>query len=342
MAAASRRPLFLALLGALALGGVLLGLGWGAVTITPLQVSGILLDHLGIPSGVDYSSQQDAVLWSIRLPRVLLGLLSGAGLALAGVALQAVLRNPLADPALLGITGGAVLGVVALIALMGLVARWLHPAAGAVGALLVTLWLQRLARGTGRNETATLLLAGVALQILLAALVTVVVAFARRPGLPDATFWTLGGLSGARWQDVAVLTPTVAIALLYLQRHASRLDLFLLGEREARHLGVDTAAARSRVMLLVSLVVGAVVAYCGSVAFVGLVVPHLLRTLLGPAHRILVGASAVGGAAFVLLADAVARNAIAPMELPLGVLATLVGGPLFFYLIDRGRRAGAW
>lgn len=327
----------------LTLAGLLVSLGWGAVAIEPQQVVAILLHHLGLEPATAFTSQQDAVLWSIRLPRALFALLAGAGLALSGVALQAVLRNPLADPALLGITGGATLGVVTLVAGAGLVARWLHPLAGMVGALAVGLWLHRVARASGgRSDTVTLILAGVALQILLAAVVTIVIAVARRPGLPDATFWTLGTLSGARWQDVCVAAPGVAAVLLLLVRLAPRLDLLLLGDAEARHLGVNTNATGLQVMALVALLTGVVVAYCGSVAFVGLVVPHLLRTLLGPGHRTLVTASALGGAALLTWADAVARNAISPLELPLGVLVTLVGGPLFFYLVGRSRRAGAW
>lgn len=338
------RPLVFGGLGLLTLVGLMVGLGWGAVAIEPSQVIAIVLHHLGVdPAGAAaYTSQQDAVLWSIRLPRVLFALLAGTGLALSGLALQAVLRNPLADPALLGMTGGATLGVVTLIASVGLVARWLHPVAGVVGALLVGLWLHRISRRGGSSDTVTLILAGVALQILLAAVVTIVISMARRPGLPDANFWTLGGLSGARWQDVWIAAPVVVVVLLLLWRLGPRLDLFLLGESEARHLGVNTTTTGLQVMVLVALLIGVVVAYCGSIAFVGLVVPHLLRTLLGPNHKTLVWASALGGAALLTWADAVARNAISPLELPLGVLVTLVGGPLFFYLIARSRRAGAW
>lgn len=340
---AVRRPLTLGVLGALALGGLLAGIGWGAVAIDPTRILAILLDRAGIGSGVDFTSQQHAVLWSIRLPRVLLGLIAGAALALAGTALQAVFRNPLADPALLGLSGGATTGVVlALISGVTVLGTWTQPLMAAVGALLAALWLQRFSRQQGRSDTVTLILAGVALQILLGAVVTLLIAMANKPGLRDASFWTLGSLSGTRWTDVFISAPVVLIAGILLVRLAPKLNLFLLGEAEARHLGIDTGAIRLQVLGLVSLITGTVVAYAGSIAFVGLVVPHLLRSLLGPDHRLLLPASALGGATLLLLGDAVARNLISPMELPLGVLMTIIGGPLFFYLIDRSRRAGAW
>ena len=340
---AARRPLLWATLGALVLLATLAGIGWGAVRIDPTQILAILVDRLGLDSGIEFSSQQETVLWGIRLPRVLLGLLAGGALALAGVALQAVFRNPLADPALLGMTGSATTGVVLAI-ILGIVSvgRWMQPVAGAVGALLGTLWLHAYARRTSRGDTSTLILTGVALQLVLGAVVTLLIALADVPGLRGADFWVMGSLSGTRWQDVWVSAPVVIIVLILLWRLAPQLNLLLLGEEQARHLGVDTTAVGLRVILLAAILTGTVVAYCGSIAFVGLLVPHMLRMLMGPDHRLLLPASALGGATLLTLGDIIARNLASPMELPIGVLMTILGGPLFFYLLGRGRRAGGW
>jgi iron complex transport system permease protein len=309
----------------------------------PTQIIGILLGKAGFTTGIDFSAQQQAVLWNIRLPRVLLGLVAGTALAVSGVALQAVFRNPMADPALLGISSGATTGVVlALVTGVSALGSWTQPAAAFLGALTASLWLHHFSKRQGRTDLVTLILSGVALQILLAAVVTLLISIARKPGLRDASFWTLGSLSGTLWANVALAAPVVISATFLLWRLAPQLNLFLLGETEARHLGVDTGATRLQAIILVSLVTGTVVAFCGSIAFVGLVIPHLLRMITGPDHRLLLPASALGGAALLTFGDVFARTIISPMEMPIGVLLTVIGGPLFFYLISRSRKTGAW
>ena len=331
---------------------MLVALGWGAVSVAPGQVMGIVLTKLGMGGdgssgvGTAFTAQQQAVVWNIRLPRVLLAAFAGAGLAMAGAALQATFRNQLADPTLLGISGGAATGVLlAIIAGVaavggGVSAALAQAGAAVVAALVVVLTLERFANRHDRGDVVTLILGGVALQMLLAAVNTALVSGARVPGLQGADFWTLGGLGGTLWLDVAIVAPVVVVVGVALRVLAPRLNLILLGDAEAGHLGVDVGSTRSSAFALAAVASGVLVATCGTIGFVGLVVPHLLRRRLGPDNRRLIPASALGGALFVVLADALARNLIVPMELPLSIITTVVGAPLFFYLIDPGRRTG--
>lgn len=338
----------IALIAVLLCLAVLVALGWGTVAVSPGQIFGIVRAKLGLASdaGATYTAQQLAVVWNIRLPRVLLAVVVGAGLAMSGATLQAVYRNQLADPTLLGVSGaaatGVLLAIVAGVAAVGggVAAAVVQAAAAVVAALLIMVWLERFARRNGRGDVITLVLAGVALQILLAAINTALVYAARVPGLQGADYWTMGGLGGTLWLDVAIVAPVIVLVGVALRLLAPRLNLILLGDAEAGHLGVDVTTTRLLGLLLAALATGVLVATSGTIGFVGLVVPHLLRSVLGPDNRLLIPASALGGALFVVLADAVARNVISPMELPLSILTTVVGAPLFFFLIDRGRRAG--
>ncbi len=342
MRLARTRAIYL-VLALLAVAGILTSLGWGAVSIRPDQIAGILLDKAGIATGIEFSQQQSAVLWNIRLPRVLMGVAVGAALALAGAALQVSFGNQLADPTLLGISGAATLGVV-IAYIVGAVAlgRWVLPVAASLGAIVSVLWLIGFARRHGRSDRLTLVLSGVALQLFLAGVVTLLVSAIRRPGMPDATFLTMGGLTGVFWRDVFVAVPVVIGVTALLLRLAPELNILLLGDDAARSLGVNVGRTRLITGSLAALATGTVVAYSGSIAFVGLVVPFLLRRLLGDDHRVLLPATLLGGVSLLTFGDAAARNLISPMELPLGVLMTVLGGPLFFWLIGRGRGVGSW
>lgn len=332
-----------AALAALGLAAFLLSLGWGAVGIRPEQIVGILLEKAGLATAIDHTQQQAAVLWSIRLPRVLMGVVVGAALAASGTALQVAFGNRLADPTLLGISGAATVGVV-LAYVLGAVAlgRWTLPLAAALAAALAVTLLVRFSRRHGRSDRLTLILSGVALQLFLAGVVTLLVSAFRRPGMPDASFLTLGGLTGVFWRDVALAAPIVAAVAALLLRLSPQLNIVLLDDDAARSLGVSVARVRLRAATLAAVATGTAVAYSGTIAFVGLLVPFLLRRVLGDDHRLLLPAALMGGAALVTAGDALARNLVSPMELPLGVLMTVVGGPLFFWLIGRGRGAGGW
>jgi iron complex transport system permease protein len=339
-----RAPALLAGLTALLVVAVLLGAGIGAVPIAPRQVVAILAAHAGLDLGVAYTPEQDAVLWAIRLPRVVLGALVGAGLAVAGAALQGIFRNPLADPGLIGVSSGASLGaVLAIVVGVSAAGAFALPTAAFVGGLAATFLVYAFARSGGRTEVVTLLLTGLAVSAIASAAIGFLLFTATDAELRSVVFWSLGSLGSATWSGVAGAAPFVLAGAVLMPLFARPLDLLLLGEREARHLGVDTERVRLAVITLAALATGAAVAVAGVVAFVGLIVPHLVRLAAGPGHRVVLPASALGGAALLLLADLVARTVAAPAELPLGVVTSLIGGPFFLWLLHRTRREhGGW
>ena len=331
-------------LGVVVVAAAVVALGSGAVRIAPSEVVAILLRHAGLGDGGDVGVTEDAVLWSIRLPRVLLAIGVGAGLAVAGAALQGIFRNPLADPQLIGISSGAAagsaLGVLALESVIGGVAGTIGAFCGGLAAGLA---VYGLARHRGRTEVVTLVLAGIAVAAVGGALAGFLSVIADDPRLGSPLFYSLGGLGVATWRLVGLTLPFVAVGVLVLPRYARRLDLILLGEREAAHLGVDVERLRMEVLILVTITVGATVAAAGVIGFVGLLVPHGVRLVVGPGHRTVLVASALGGAVLVLAADTVARTVALPLEVPVGLLTALAGGPLFVWLLRRTRREhGGW
>lgn len=341
MMAVRRTTWFVLILGVFA--AFLLGIGWGAVSIPPAQVAGILLHRMGIETTIEFTTQQNLVLWGIRLPRVLLGLLVGAALAVTGGVLQGIFRNPLAEPALLGITSGGIIGAaIAIMTGAATIGVWTTPLAAFLGALLTTFALYRFARTYGKTDATYLILGGVALNLFLGAVISLLTFVSRVPGMRDMSFWTLGGLGSTQWAHIYLAAPVILIATLLLWRLGSQLNLMLLGETEAQNLGVDTHALRNQAIILVSLIVGTAVAFAGSIAFVGLVVPHALRLVFGPDYRYLIPASVLGGATLLAVGDLFARTMVSPMEVPIGILMTVVGGPLFFYLLHRTRKQGGW
>jgi iron complex transport system permease protein len=341
-----RRSLQRAALPALAalLGGVvLLNVAVGAVPIPPGRVVAILADTAGLPAGA-VDAQQASILLSIRLPRTVVGLLVGAALGLAGAALQGIFRNPLADPSVIGTSSGAAVGAVAAIVLtpasVGVVAV---PVAAFAGGLAAAALVYVTARHAGRTEVVTLVLTGIAVNALGFACVGLAQHVADDDQLRSIVFWLLGSLAGSLWRDAAATAPLIALGLVLVPRWWRTLDLLALGEREARHLGADPERARTVLVTLTALLTGAAVSVAGIIGFVGLVVPHLLRLAVGPGHRVLLPASALGGAILLLAADLVARTVAAPAELPLGVVTAFLGAPCFLSLLRRTRAAqGGW
>ena len=331
-------------LGALVAVAFLLGVGLGAVRIAPAQVVAIVAAHAGLDLGVDFSRQEDAIVWAIRLPRVVLALLVGSALAVSGAALQGMFRNPLADPGLIGVSSGAALGATASVALgfsvFGLATM---PIAAFLGGTVTAILVYAVSRHNGRTEVVTLVLSGIALNTFAGAGTALLTYVADDQQLRAVVFWSLGSLGSATWSNVGVALPFVAVGLVLALRWGQSLNLLVLGEREARHLGLDTERVRLELIALTALMTGAAVAFAGVVGFVGLIVPHLIRLVAGPDHRVLLPASALGGAALLLLADLAARTMVAPAELPLGVLTALLGGPFLLFLMLRTRRAhGGW
>ncbi|MEL6612009.1 MAG: iron ABC transporter permease [Bacteroidota bacterium] len=325
---------------------IVLALGIGAVSISPGAVVSILASKVGMALPWDATAQQELVLAGIRLPRVLLGVLVGAALAVSGALLQGLFRNPLADPSLIGVSAGAALGASSVIVLGGTALGGLVAVAGTfgvalgafAGGLAVTVLVYRIATRGRRTDVATMLLAGIALNALCGAGTGALILFSDEAQLRSLTFWTLGSLGGATWTTLAVVTPFVVGLLAVAPYLARALNALLLGESEARHLGVRVDLVKRATIALAALAVGAVTAVSGMIGFVGLVVPHLVRLTLGPDHRVLLPASALLGATLLVATDAVARVAIQPAEVPIGILTALGGAPFFLALLLHRRR----
>lgn len=316
----------LALLG----GVVVMSVLSGAYTITPGSALRILTGGANAEMALD-----SRILLDIRLPRIVLGLVVGAGLALAGAVMQALFRNPLADPGLIGISSGAALGAVAAIVLGGGAFMTLVPAAFA-GSLLATFCAYLLGRRTA--GVAGLLLAGIAINAVCASAIGLFSFVADDSQLRSLTFWTMGSLAQGNWSVLALLAPWTVFFGWVLCRQWRALNALLLGEREAMHLGFELHRLRRRLIFMVALLVGPLVAATGVIGFVGLVVPHILRMLLGADHRWLLAASMLGGAIALALADSLARVLLAPAELPVGIVTSLVGAPFFLWLLVRADR----
>ncbi|MBX9719251.1 MAG: iron ABC transporter permease [Microbacteriaceae bacterium] len=333
------------LLAGILVGGVVLSAVTGQLPITPTEVAGSLLRAIGI--GTAWAPTDpivESTLWVVRFPRIVMGLAVGAALAVAGAVMQAVFGNPLAEPGVVGVSSGAALGASAAIALGASVLGGPGVALFAfLGGLLATLLVYAVARAGGRTEVVTLLLTGIAVNAIAQAGIAFVLFIADTASREQIVFWQLGSLGGSRWDQVALVALVAAVGIALALVLARRYDLLALGERNARHLGVDVERLRLVSIVLVALLTGAAVAFTGIIAFVGLVVPHLIRMIIGPAHRGLVLASAVGGGALLVVADLMTRNLVAGAELPIGMLTSLVGGPFFFWLLYRQRRrSGGW
>ncbi|MGO1435818.1 MAG: FecCD family ABC transporter permease [Canibacter sp.] len=324
---------------------VLISAGIGQLQIAPNEVLGSLLQRIGItwfpapshPTG-------DATLWAIRFPRVAMSALVGAGLALSGLLMQAIFGNPLAEPGIIGVSSGAAFGAgIAIVFGLSFFGGWTIAIFAFIAGLIATLTVYFVSRAGGKTEVVTLVLTGIAVNAVGGAGIALLTFLSDTQSREQIVFWQLGSIAGSRWSQVGIVAPVVLIGLLISLWVARSLDLLSLGERNARHLGVNVEQLRIWVIVLVALVVGVSVAFTGIIAFVGLVVPHLMRMILGPAHLPLAISSAVGGALLLTLADLGARTIVPMADLPIGMLTSLIGGPFFFWLLRRTRRsAGGW
>ncbi len=334
--------------GVLVLGGALLGpvalgvLAVGAVGVSPSEVAWAMWS---LVSGAE-ADTSSAIVSDIRLPRVVMAALVGAALALSGAVLQGLFRNPLAEPSLIGASNGATLGAVLFIVFIegrihGILPSWTLkfalPTAAFAFALLATRVVMRLASRQGKTSIATLLLTGVALNAWVGALVGLMFYLGTDTQIRAITFWTLGSLSGSGWWNVAILAIFLLFPLFYMPRLSRELNALLLGEAEAAHLGVNVQKLKTKAVAAVALAVGAATAFTGLIGFVGLIVPQMLRLWLGPDHKTLLPAAALYGALFLPLADAAARTLVAPAELPIGVLTSAIGAPVFLLLLQKSQ-----
>jgi iron complex transport system permease protein len=340
-----RRLLLAALIAALVLVGVL-GLTTGAMQVPPLEVLRALAGRVGLPIAAE-DPLHARIVNELRLPRVLMGALAGAGLALTGACLQALFRNPLADPALIGISGGAATGAALVIVLGGGV-LWLPeglrvyalPAGAFLGALGATALVFHLATWQRRVDAASMLLAGIAINALAGAIIGLLSYLSTDEQLRNLTFWTLGSLAGAGWSSTALVLPAVVGPLLVMFWLAPALNALLMGESVAGHLGFAVEPVKRALVAAGALAVGTTVAFCGVIGFVGLLGPHMARLTVGPDHRFMLPASALWGALLLCGADLAARLVLRPTELPLGVITALIGAPFFIALLRRRLRSG--
>jgi len=329
---------------------VIVSTGIGAVSISPAQVIAILLNKAGVTAGWAYESAQEAILMNIRLPRVFLAVLVGAALAISGAAMQGLFRNPLADPGLIGVSSGAALATaIAMVVLSSLnlpiinfMGTTLIPFAAFTGGTIATVLVYRLATSNGRTNVATMLLAGIAINAMAGAIIGFMIFLADDDQLRDLTFWTLGSLSGAMWSSVWVVFPFLLAAILFLPRLSKGLNAILLGESEAKHLGVRVERLKKVIIVFVGVAVGAAVSVSGMIGFVGLVVPHILRLWIGPDHRFLMPGSAILGGLLLLGSDLLARTIVSPAELPIGVITASIGAPFFLWLLLRNKELGGY
>ncbi|WP_019173335.1 FecCD family ABC transporter permease [Pseudaminobacter salicylatoxidans] len=339
-----RAKLAIALLTALLVLTMLFSLASGASDASAFAV---MRDWLfpSLSDGSALSARDRIIVYYIRLPRVVLGVLIGAALAVSGAVMQGLFRNPLADPGLVGVSAGAGLGAIVVIVLGGtflgpvlaLFGIYTLPLAAFFGGLATTLILYRVATRRGQTSIATMLLAGIALGAMAGAFSGIMVYLADDRQLRDLTFWGLGSLAGATWTKIASAGPIIVLALIVSPFLARGLNALALGEAAAHHLGIPVQRFKNVAIVSVAAATGASVAVSGGIGFVGIVVPHLLRLLIGPDNRYLLLASALLGASMLLLADAVSRTIVAPAELPIGIITAAVGGPFFLWILLRKR-----
>lgn len=336
-----RRPggaLLCAVLAALLLAAIVLSFAIGPLRVAPGEVLDIALARLGLGDAAALDPRNASVVWNLRLPRALLGALVGASLALAGAGLQGLFGNPLADPGVVGVTHGAALGAVGAIVLgLSFLGAWTVPAAAFAGGLAATGLIYLLARPGRGHSVVTLLLVGIAVGAGCSSAIGFFTYRASAQQLQSLVFWQLGSLGSATWAQLAAALPVFLAGLAGMLRLARALDMLALGERQARHIGLDVPRTRAALVLCAALLVGAAVAFAGAIGFVGLVVPHAVRLLAGPGHRWLLPLSALAGALLVVLADTAARTLDPPAEIPLGLFTAALGAPFFLWLVLRQR-----
>lgn len=323
----------------------LLSAALGQMQIPIVEVIGSLCRKAGFTCGVEATHPNaDAALWEVRFPRVVLAVLVGAALASSGAIMQGVFGNPLADPGIIGVSSGAAVGA-SLMIITGLAAgsTFAIPARAFVTGVLTSMLIYSISRSGGRTRVVTLILVGVAVNAFGGAALALMTFAADMNQREQIVFWQMGSLAGSLWSSVGTVLPLVIVGLVLAFTVSGKLDLLSLGDDAARHLGLNIERLRISSIMIVAVLTAAAVAFAGIVGFVGLVVPHVIRMIIGPGHRVLVPASALGGALLLVAADTFARTAVEYAELPLGMLTALIGGPFFFFLIRAtGKRNGGW
>ena len=330
-----KRNTTLLVLAAALLATVITSVAVGPVWIAPQKIAAMLA-NLVVPGNHTWSEAEAIIIFQIRLPRTFMALLVGSGLAVAGVAMQALFKNPLADPYVLGASSGAGFGA-ALIISLGVVSAIFVPLAAFSGAIIASFTVYALSMIGPRSSVSLLLLSGIALSTFFSALISYLM-FVAGSNLQELVFWLMGGLWASTWQYVEITFPVILVATVILYAYARDLNLMLSGEESAQHLGVAVENLKRILLVTVSFIVGVAVAFCGIIGFVGLIVPHVVRTFTGPDHKALIPASALFGGILLIWADIIARSAIPGTEVPVGIITALLGAPFFMYLVRSKRK----
>jgi len=336
-----RRSAVFAILGGGLAAAIVAGISVGAVPVPVVEVLRMVARALGFRGAPAPEAMHATIIGALRLPRVLAAALVGGSLAVAGVAMQGLFRNPMASPEILGISAGGSLGAVAAIT-SGLASASLLvlPAATMVGALLAAALIYAIASARGGTSLLFIVIAGMAVSSLFNGLVSGMLLFSKQYEVNVYLFWTMGDFEGRGWQHLALAAPVLVPGIAALALFSRELNLFTLGEEGARSLGMNVETVKRLLLALSALVTGAAISVSGPVGFVGLLVPHLLRLLVGPDHRVLVPASALGGAVFLLLCDLAGRTIAPPVQIRVGIITAVLGSPYLLWLVVRSQRRG--
>ncbi|MGC4963869.1 FecCD family ABC transporter permease [Gordonia sp. DT101] len=322
---------------------IIVSAGVGKVSVPPIEVLGSLAHHFHLDLGpLPSHPNGEGALWNVRFPRIVLGLLVGAALGAGGCLLQGVLANPLAEPGIIGVSSGAAVGACLMIVLGGgMTNDWALAGAAFVFGLFTAAAVYLLSLRDGSTSAIMLVLTGIAVNAFALGIIAYLTFVASTAAREQIVFWQLGSLAGATWDEIWVSAPLIIAAIAAALVLVHKLDLLALGEIQAASLGVNVEVVRRQVIVLVSILTAAAVAFSGIIMFVGLVVPHVMRLIVGPRHAILLPTSVVGGALVITAADLAARTMLGDADLPLGMFTSLIGGPVFFILLRRSRHAGA-
>lgn len=315
---------------------VLFSVKYGAMDIHFRTIIDIIGYHCGFSNDVYWSRTEDLVIWSIRLPRSILACLAGMGLAISGVAMQASVKNPLADPYILGISAGASAGATLVIAadLLDITAEY-SVSIGAFGGAMASMLLLFILNSHNRDSV-RLLLSGCVISILFSSISSIIMFAAKdKDKISSVVFWLMGSVADANWDMLQIVFTSVFMGIICLMICKRQLNALLLGEETAHTLGVDTNNLRWKLVVLVALIVGSIVAFCGMIGFVGFVIPHIVRLLFGSNHGIVIPFSAATGAIFLCWSDVIARTIVLPEELPLGIITSLIGAPFFILILKK-------
>ena len=334
-----RKHIFLPILfGVLLLASALGAIFIGAIDIPLQSVWGSFLHRLGISGGIIVPAYYDMAIWQLRLPRIVMSLLAGASLAVCGCVFQSIFRNPICDPYILGISSGASLGAAVAIILGWDISVFGITIPALATALLTLVFIMGIGRISNQHNTQTLLLTGIALNFFISSVITLLIVV-NQQSMHKIYFWTMGSLATVSWMEIAWLFPVMIIGLIVLFHYSKDLDIMQMGMESAQSIGVNTQRTTYIVLIASSILIGAVVSFCGVIGFIGLIIPNIVRLLFGSKNRHLFTYSIFFGAFFLLVADTLARTIAAPSELPVGSITALAGAPYFIYLLIRNKTA---